>query len=116
MQQTKWMTVSLSLMVVSFASAMLARADHEKYMGVKQRSANEIIGTKVVNAQNEDLGKVQDIVVDLESGGAPYAIISSGFGGRTKVAVPLSSLQCSSEGKHFTLAATKEDLKAASKT
>lgn len=106
--------LSVGLVVVSVAfAASTALADHEKS---KQVTANEIIGKKVINAQNEDLGKVQDLVVNIDSGSVPYAVISSGFGARNKVAVPLDSLTCSGDGKSFTLSATKEDLKAASKT
>jgi sporulation protein YlmC with PRC-barrel domain len=102
---------------VSFAFAATSRADHEK-LGEKskQASANEIIGMKVINAQNEDLGKVQDLIVDVDSAHVPFAIISSGFAGQHKVAVPLEALQCTGDGKHFTLAATKEELKSASKS
>jgi sporulation protein YlmC with PRC-barrel domain len=102
------------LVVTSFAFAVASvRADHEKS---KQASANEIIGMKVTNAQNEDLGKVQDLIVNVDSGNVPYAVISSGLLGQRKVAVPLEALQCSGDGKHFTLAATKEELKMASKS
>jgi sporulation protein YlmC with PRC-barrel domain len=105
------------LVIVSLAfAALTAQADHEKSMGKKQLGANEIIGKKVVNNQNEDLGKVQDLIVNFDSGSVPYAVISSGFAGRSKVAVPLDSLQCSADGKSFTLNSTKEEFKAATKT
>jgi hypothetical protein len=38
-----------------------------------------VIGSKVVNAQNEDLGKIEDVVLDVEAGRVAYAILS--FGG-----------------------------------
>ena len=84
-----------------------------------QKSASDIIGKKVTNTQDEDLGKVQDIIVNVENSTAPYAIIA--YGGvlganKTRIAVPLSSVQCSSDGKNLTLSATKEQLQAASKT
>ncbi|MEY2410911.1 MAG: hypothetical protein QOF48_3581 [Verrucomicrobiota bacterium] len=102
--------------IVCVAFSLAARADHEKFMGKKQLSANDIIGKKVVNMQNEDLGKVQDLIVNFDSGSVPYAVISSGFGGRQKVAVPLESLQCSGDNKSFTLDASKADFKAAAKS
>jgi len=82
-------------------------------------TASDIIGKKVKNAQDEDLGKVQDLVVNLDSGRAPYAIISHGgtFGaGRTKTAVPLNALRTSPDGKTLMLSATREQLTAASRT
>lgn len=94
------------------------RAEHEKDAS-SQKSASEIIGKKVTNAQDEDLGKVQDIIVNVGAGTAPYAVIAHGGvlgANRSKIAVPLSSLQCSADGKNVMISATKEQLQAASKT
>ncbi len=38
-----------------------------------------VIGSKVVNQQNEDLGKIEDIAIDVEAGRIAYAVLS--FGG-----------------------------------
>src|ERR1700683_5784484 len=38
-----------------------------------------VIGSDVVNAQNEDLGKIEDIVLDAGAGRIAYAVLS--FGG-----------------------------------
>lgn len=38
-----------------------------------------VIGSNVVNAQNEDLGKIEDVVADATSGRIAYAVLS--FGG-----------------------------------
>jgi sporulation protein YlmC with PRC-barrel domain len=81
-------------------------------------SANEIIGKEVRNSNDESLGKVSDLIVSLDSGRVPYAIIAHGGAlgvGRMKTAVPLSEIQCSGDRKSVLLSATKEDLKAASK-
>jgi sporulation protein YlmC with PRC-barrel domain len=101
--------------------AQSARADHEKELKDQSshRSANEIIGKKVTNAQDEDLGKVQDIIINVDAGTAPYAVIATGGvlgANRSKIAVPLSSLRCSADGKELVMSATKEELRAASKT
>lgn len=93
------------------------RADHVDGLPHKEKSANDIIGTKVVNAQNEDVGKVQDLIINVDSAQAPYAVITTGgITDRSKVAVPLSSLRCSANGKSMVIMATKEQLQAASKT
>ena len=42
------------------------------------RANKDIIGTKVVNPQHEDLGKIEDLIVD-SSGRVSYAVLS--FGG-----------------------------------
>ena len=99
----------------------IVRADHEKENkapGTFERSANDLIGKKVTNAQNEDLGKVQDIIVNVDQGTAPYAILSTGgiLAGRSRVAVALNTLQCAPDGKSVMITATKAELQAASKT
>jgi PRC-barrel domain len=38
-----------------------------------------VIGSNVVNAQNEDLGKIEDLVLDAGAGRIAYAVLS--FGG-----------------------------------
>ena len=38
-----------------------------------------VIGSNVVNSQNEDLGKIEDVVLDAASGRIAYAVLS--FGG-----------------------------------
>jgi sporulation protein YlmC with PRC-barrel domain len=111
----KFLTVSI-VAVALVAGSQNLRADH---LGKphSEKSANNIIGQKVTNDQNEDLGKVQDLIINVESGQAPYAIIATGgLTKRTKVAVPLSSLHCSTDGKSMVISATKEQLQAASKT
>ena len=115
------LTLSLMACVLAFG-AQVSRAEHEKdikALSSSERSATEIIGKKVTNAQNEDLGKVQDIIVNIDQGTAPYAVIASGgtfTGNRSRIAVPLSSLQCSADGKQVMLSATKEQLQSASKS
>jgi sporulation protein YlmC with PRC-barrel domain len=85
-----------------------------------QLRASQIIGMDVKNAENENLGNVQDLIVDFDAYTVPYAIISHGGAlgvGRTKTAIPMSALQCSStQSKTLILPATKEQLRAASKT
>ena len=117
----KRLTVTLMAVVLALGTQGV-RADHEKTikeLKTSERCASDIIGKKVTNAQNEDLGKIQDIIVNVDQGTAPYAIIASGgafTGSRARVAVPLSCLDCAPDGKHLTINATKEQLQAASKT
>ncbi|MBI3867246.1 MAG: PRC-barrel domain-containing protein [Verrucomicrobia bacterium] len=113
-------TISLLAATLMFG-VQGARADHETETKARNshKSANEIIGTKVTNAQNEDVGKVLDLIVNIDAGTSPYAIISTGgvLGvNRSRIAVPLSSLRCSADGKELVLSATKEELRAASKS
>jgi len=82
-------------------------------------TASDIIGKEVRNSNDETLGKVSDLIINVDSGRVPYAIIAHGGAlgvGRTKTAVPISEIQCSGDHKSVMMSATKEDLKAASKT
>ena len=114
---------AISMMALTLAcGAQVGRAEHEKEIKElpgSERSANEIIGKKVTNTQNEDLGKVQDIIVNVRDGTAPYAVIATGGvlkANRPRIAVPLSSLECSADDKHVMIGATKDQLQAASKS
>jgi sporulation protein YlmC with PRC-barrel domain len=126
--QNKQSKLTMALIAVCFALAVpygqaddqgTRRSAHDQFKANAQCKASEIIGKEVKNTQDESLGKIQDLIVNTESGKVPYAIIAHGGAlgvGRTKTAVPMSSLECSSDGKAFVLSATKEQLRAASKT
>lgn len=42
------------------------------------RKASDLIGMEVRNRQNQKIGEVKDLLVDLHSGRAPFAVLSSG--------------------------------------
>jgi sporulation protein YlmC with PRC-barrel domain len=48
----------------------------ESYMDIV--ATKTIVGSKVVNAQNEDLGKIEDLVLDAGAGRIAYAVLSFG--------------------------------------
>ena len=59
-------------------------------------SASTLAGDRVRNAAGEDLGKIDEIMIDIPSGRVAYAVLS--FGGILKIgnrlfAVPWSSLR-----------------------
>lgn len=81
--------------------------------------ASKLIGKNVRGANNESIGEVKDIIINLGSGRAPFAII--GFGGalgigETRVAVPLNELQWTADGDLVNMNVTRDQLKAASET
>jgi len=79
--------------------------------------ASYIIGLEVRNAADERLGKVQDLIVSLDSQSAPIAILTYGGAlgiGETRVAVPLKDLRWSSTARQLTMAATRSELETAS--
>ena len=75
--------------------------------------ASKIVGMKVKNKQDEDLGKVSDLVVDFKSGKIAYAVLSSGgtlgFGGKM-VAIPVEALTLLPGEKVFTVDLQKQQL------
>src|ERR1700690_3554808 len=80
--------------------------------------ATDIIGMTVNNYQNEKLGKVEDLAVDVESGRIVQVILSTGgfLGmGNTLTAVPPGALRHDAANKVLHLDASKEKLSAAPK-
>jgi sporulation protein YlmC with PRC-barrel domain len=78
--------------------------------------AKSILGARVRNYSGEDLGTVEDFVVDLESGKISYIVLS--FGGILGIgdkwfAVPVASLSWNSRDEHFEMKADKEKLRDA---
>jgi len=74
--------------------------------------AAKIIGADVVNASNESIGKIDDVIISAD-GKAPYAILSVGgfLGmGTHLIAIPYESLRVI-ERKIMLPTATKEQLK-----
>jgi len=74
--------------------------------------ASKVIGADVVNAANESIGKIDDVII-ASDGKAPYAVLSIGgflgMGARL-IAVPYESLRVV-ERKIMLPGATKEQLK-----
>src|ERR1035438_2800120 len=82
------------------------------------KKASDLIGMEVKNNENEKLGKVDDLVVDVESGRIVYVILSTGgfIGiGDTLNAVPPGALRRNVANKTLHLDADKVKLTAAPK-
>ena len=83
-------------------------------------AASEIKGTHVKNLQGQDLGEIEEVLLDPETGQVKFAVLEVGgfLGlGSTKVAVPWSAFQLTQEGNksRWVLDADKEKLKNAPK-
>ena len=79
-------------------------------------AADTLTGDKVVNFQKEDLGKIEHLMIDMESGRIAYAVLSFGgfLGMGDKLfAIPWSSLKVDTVEHRFVLNVDKELLKAA---
>jgi sporulation protein YlmC with PRC-barrel domain len=101
-------------------------ADRDKYgmykgyaesgPGPALMGANTLIGEDVVNRQEESLGDIKEIMLDMRSGEVAYAVLSFGgfLGmGEKLFAVPWQALQLDTVNKCFILNIDKERLKAA---
>ena len=79
-------------------------------------SATTLIGDPVVNRAGENLGKIEDLMIEPELGRVSYAVLS--FGGFLGVgnklfAVPMQAMRLSRENKKFVLDVDKDRLKNA---
>lgn len=82
----------------------------------KSRSASAMIGSEVKNAAGERLGKLEDFVLDLDTGRVAYAVLS--FGGFLHIgsklfALPPRALTFDVDGGEFVVNVDKNVLKNA---
>jgi sporulation protein YlmC with PRC-barrel domain len=85
-------------------------------MARRWQKATDLKGKKVTNAAGEDLGQIEDIVTDANSGRILYGVLS--FGGVLGVgdklfAIPWPSIRLSGDSKAFVLNVEKDRLKNA---
>ena len=79
-------------------------------------SASKIIGEAVINHQNEDLGKIHELVFDAQDGRLAYAVLSFGgfMGmGNKLFAMPWKAFEFARTENKLVLNVDKEKLKTA---
>ena len=81
-----------------------------------QLSASSITGTQVRNASGNDLGNIEDLMIDVQTGQVAYAVVS--FGGFLGIgdklfAVPLQAMRVDTEDESLVLNESKERLESA---
>src|SRR5688500_15819593 len=79
-------------------------------------STTAVLGDVVVNRAGENLGKIEELMLDLEKGRVAYAILSLGgfLGmGEKLFAIPFEALKLDATREHFTLDVDKNKLKNA---
>jgi len=79
-------------------------------------SATAVIGDSIVNRAGESLGKIEELMLDLEKARVAYAVLS--FGGVMGIgeklfAVPFEALKLDASREHFMLDVDKDKLKNA---
>ncbi len=90
--------------------------DTDAGSGPRLMGADTLIGEDVYNRQDESLGDIKEIMLDMRSGQVAYAVLSFGgwLGMGSKLfAVPWQSLQLDTGNKRFVLDCSKELLKNA---
>ena len=78
--------------------------------------ADTLIGNDVFNSQDEDLGDIKEIMLDVAAGRISYAVLSFGgiMGmGEKLFAVPWTALTLDTVNKRFTLNVSKDRLASA---
>jgi sporulation protein YlmC with PRC-barrel domain len=79
-------------------------------------SSDSLCGTKVVNTAGEDLGKIEDFMINVQTGKIEYGVLSFGgfMGiGDTLHAIPWASLTVNEANEEFILDIPKERLEGA---
>ena len=79
-------------------------------------SSTALIGDSVLNLAGEKLGKIEELMLDLEMGRVAYAILSFGgvLGmGEKLYVIPFEALKLDTSREHFTLDVAKDKLKNA---
>jgi sporulation protein YlmC with PRC-barrel domain len=79
-------------------------------------SSDSLTGTTVKNAQGEDLGHIEELMLDMDNGQVAYAVLS--FGGILGIgdklfAVPWNALQVDTRNEKIILDVSKERLEEA---
>lgn len=79
-------------------------------------SSDSLTGTPVINVKKEELGNIEELMIDLSVGRVAYAVLS--FGGIMGIgnklfAIPWKSLVVDSDNERFILDVPKDRLKEA---
>ena len=115
MQPSRSISLLIGAAVAPFLTGALVKAD-DKELPRNLEKGSTIIGQKVANEQGQNLGEVQDIVIDPQTGQIAYAVLS--FGGFLGIgdkyfAIPWQSLHQGKKGDNLVLNVEKERLKSA---
>jgi len=89
---------------------------HHLGPGPQLMGADTLIGNDVYNYEEESIGDIKEIMLDVAGGSVAYAVLSFGsfMGmGEKLFAVPWSALKLDTENKRFLLNVSKERLKNA---
>jgi sporulation protein YlmC with PRC-barrel domain len=77
---------------------------------IRSISSKSLLGTKVNNDQGEALGKIEEVMVNLESGNVISLIMSTGSLLKKRVAIPWEMLKIDDESQALSLDMDKDFL------
>lgn len=95
---------------------MTTRSDHPERSAAMLPASRDLIGSPVTNPQHENLGKVEDLMIEPGSGRVAYGVLSFGgfLGMGDKLfAIPWNAMTYDRGRKTFLLNVNKESLKNA---
>src|SRR5689334_8327576 len=98
--------LSVTLLPVTAADTSHGQMSRQHRLG-RVEKADQVIGSDIKNPQGQTLGKIDDVVLDLESGHILYAVASVGG---NDVAVAPESFTPGGGARSFTLNADKQKL------
>jgi sporulation protein YlmC with PRC-barrel domain len=84
--------------------------------GPRVMGATTLVGNEVCDRQDENLGKIHEIMLDTATGHVAYAVLAAGgfLGvGDKYFAIPWEMLELDTDYKQFTLNISKDELKQA---
>lgn len=97
----------------------MTRGDSGKEMSYRDRwyqrptvwqKASDLTGKDCHNMQNEDLGRISDLLIDPDAGRIIYGVLASGG---NRYAIPFTALTLSTDAKKFQVNLTKDQMKNA---
>jgi sporulation protein YlmC with PRC-barrel domain len=106
-----WGTQTLRYISLPQGVETMAHRDNPEFL-----SASTIKGDKVINTAGEDLGKIEELMIDLRDGRVAYAVLSFGgfLGlGNKLFAIPWNALSLRVHEHAFVLDIPKETLEKA---
>ncbi len=106
---------SLAFAQTAGVSEHQMRPDQARASKVIGSRASKVIGSAVHDTQNNDIGKVSDLILDRDGRVAAVVVNTGGFAGigGKYVAVKMSELRKDANADKYTLAMTKQQLDSA---
>ncbi len=126
MHTMRWNRIAATMLVAGACVPLYAQAEHpatkqgtaqarERGMPLYFRTASDVLGSSIQNSSGDEIGSIEDLIVDRGSGRIEFAIVKTGdfFGlGGKEVAIDYDRFRFSSESDGFELPATEEQLKS----